>query len=593
MQDLMLDFPHSLSVVSSLLFLWFIILFRFGLLPKKFSDIKMCIYMFLVAVSISLVEHLLLGFMTHSFSVFIGLSFLFSGFVLIFFKPINDTMFDYLRSIFGGKWICFRWIPFIVLSFYLIFSLGYYTTLFIQDPDFASTVQTVWKLMIGEFPETTLFYKYYLSNHWMPILGCIAWVYKIFPYPWVMLVLSSLSCLFGLIGLRQLAYCITRSSIFSYVVCLSFVSHPLFGSAILGRVNTEVYLFSFLVWALYFGLTRRSFYSFLFIIFSWMCKEDAGLYTALIGCVLVWVLNDNSKKSMTRYGSFLVCVSLLFFVGINGWVMPLYKGIGTLGNIHWYAHLGDSFTDIIWRCFTNPGLLIRTLFTPDRAYGLFFLSLPIVGLIFRMGRFLWIPILPITIKLLSSNGDAFSFHKHHFWVPMLFLYVALIVGSGYLQNRKIISLERISISLTIVSLFFVCLSFSILIPKHVDSFHLFKEGLIIQKQLDDVKLGYGDSNYRVLGDSQVLAQLANRRYVYELNPYLKTTYVSYDDFRLSQIEQAIILERVNYIIFDRRKAIERNSNYFLNKLQVIERVKSDMNWSVLKDSDLLFVARKD
>ncbi|MBT5953665.1 DUF2079 domain-containing protein [bacterium] len=463
----------------------------------------------------------------------------------------------------------------------------------IQDPDFVSTVQTVWKLMVGEFPETTLFYKHYLANHWMPILEPISWLYRIFPYPWVLLIFSSVICLFGMDGLRRLTESLTQSAMFSYVVCLSFLSHPLFSIAILGRVNTDIYLFSFLVWALYLGLTKRSFLSFLFVVLSWMCKEDSGLYTVLIGFILVYVLSKKSTSFKFQYGYLLIAISFLAFTMINGWVMPSYRVPGSVGNLHWYAHLGGSFTEIVWRSLTQPIFVVKTIFTPNRLYGLSFLLIPVIGVAFRTSRFLWIPVLPILIKMLSSNSDAIGFQKHHFWIPSLFLYISLILGASFLKNREKGAFDRYSLSLFVVSIFFFCLNFSTFIPNHVESFSLVERGREIRNELKGLHRNGMSSTDRVLSDSQLLATLANRRYVYELNPYVIKNGGGYDNFRLTILEQDILLDRVNFIIFDRRKGIERNTNLYSNKLQIIEQVKTRTEWDVFQDSDLLFVARKD
>jgi len=160
---------------------------------------------------------------------------------------------------------------------------------------------------------------------------------------------------------------------------------------------------------------------------SLLCREDVSIGVVVLGTFLVL------SGKLVRDGIHLAVVSLIYFVAMKFWIMPLF---GTW----WFDNMYDDlkaegakgFGAVGLTLLTNPSFVVQKLLIEPKFLYVLHMVVPMLALWLRR-PLLWMAILPgFVATLLATNRaplyDA-SFQYTYLWIPY-------VVGASILAVRR-------------------------------------------------------------------------------------------------------------------------------------------------------------
>jgi uncharacterized membrane protein len=253
----------------------------------------------------------------------------------------------------------------------------------------------------GEVPDVA--YRR-LGQHFTPALLLWLPIYYLFPHPATLTVLQIVFVTAAGLVLFALARIHLEPAIASVITISFYGANAIIGST-LGNFHdiSQIPLFIF---SLLLAMEKRCWWLFaIFAVCILAVREDSGISLFGIGVYLIL------SRRYPRIG-FIVCLGSLFYVlALTNLVMPLFSDDVSkrfmLENFGQYAQ-GDraSTLEILANMLTNPGLVIREIFTPGFATFKYLLGqwLPLAFIPVVAPGAWAIATFPL-LKLLLSQGD--------------------------------------------------------------------------------------------------------------------------------------------------------------------------------------------
>ncbi|MFA5118151.1 MAG: DUF2079 domain-containing protein [Candidatus Omnitrophota bacterium] len=295
------------------------------------------------------------------------------------------------------------------------------------DFDLAVHSQIMWNMLHGSLDSSILGVNFF-GNHVHPVSFLFAPVYMLFPHPLTLLFLQSLALGAGAFPLYYLARLLVGYR-WALVIALLYLINPLTAYINLYEFHPVAFSIFFLLCALYYYQKGNFRNYLLFLLLSMACQENIALAAIALG---LHALSKHKSRSWiitpillgTAY--FLLCIFLI--------IPHCAKGIIEFINI--YKHLGDSYTGILLKIVTQPGEILKIMFSWGKLKYLnelfaLFLYLP-----------LWspsslFPALPFLIQHLLSIRDSETMIMFHYTAEMIpFLLFAYVNGL-----KKVLSQE--------------------------------------------------------------------------------------------------------------------------------------------------------
>ena len=253
----------------------------------------------------------------------------------------------------------------------------------------------------GEVPDVS--YRR-LGQHFTPALLLWLPIYYLFPYPATLTVLQAIFVTAAGLVLFALARVYLEPAIASLITASFYGANAVLGPT-WGNFHdlSQIPLF---VFSLLLAMEKRCWWLFaVFAVAILAVREDSGITLFGIGAYLI------VSRRYPRLGSLVCLGSLLYVLVATNVIMPLFSDDISkrfmLENFGQYAE-GDraSTLEILGNMITNPGLVIREIFTPFGATLKYLLGqwLPLAFIpVVAPGAWI-VSIFPL-LKLLLSKGD--------------------------------------------------------------------------------------------------------------------------------------------------------------------------------------------
>jgi uncharacterized membrane protein len=269
----------------------------------------------------------------------------------------------------------------------------------------------------------------HLAIHADPTLLFVAPFYLIYSGPEMLLFLQAVAIGLGGLPIFWLARDMLKSNLAALSLLIAYLFFPALQVVTLWDFHPPVLATGFLLYAFYFMIKRKWLWFFVFAVLAMGCKEQIPLLVAFMGLYLI------IQERNWRIGLATIFLGAAWFAVTMYWVIPAYSVEGKNVFLGYYSDLGDSPAEIIGSTITRPGLVLQTLWQPDRLIYLRdillpFAFMPLVGL-----PVLLIGLPSLAINLLSTNWamhDATGGQYISTVVPWLGM--GAVYGMFYLQQ---------------------------------------------------------------------------------------------------------------------------------------------------------------
>ncbi len=297
--------------------------------------------------------------------------------------------------------------------------------------------QLVYNTSRGWFLEMTN--QDFLSNvsrfaiHFDPILAFFAPFYLLFNTPEVLLIGQTIILASGAIAVYLIGQKIIKNKLYSLFFAFSYLLYFPVERANTFDFHAVVLATSFLLFSIYFYLTKKRFWSLIFIILSLLTKEHVGLVTFLFGLYLLLT------KKEKRFAWIVMFISLFTFVLTVFYIIP-HSRHETHFALSRYEDFGDTPGTVLLGTVTNPLTTLKYFLRRESFTYLYRLLLPYgIFVIFAPLEFL-IAAPELGINLLSANPNmrAAYFHYNSLIVPFV-LFSAIV---GFERLRRKVSIKK-------------------------------------------------------------------------------------------------------------------------------------------------------
>lgn len=239
---------------------------------------------------------------------------------------------------------------------------------------------------------------YYLL---LPFYACV-------PRVETLLVLQAAGVGAGLFAVRAIAkQCFGAAPRCVLAACLLYLLHPAFGFGCVYDFHENKFLAPLLLWAFYFLLRGKMLPLAIFAVLVLSVKEDAAIYIIALALYMLFVPtkdNEPSRRKRVYTALSLLALSVVWFLAAAAVVRHYGEGVMVSRLKNYFLDGGGGFADVLKVFVSNPGYVIREMFTREKAEFLLYLFLPLgfAPLPQRRGA-AWLLLLPVLAINLASN----------------------------------------------------------------------------------------------------------------------------------------------------------------------------------------------
>ncbi len=255
-----------------------------------------------------------------------------------------------------------------------------------------------------------------LAIHFDPILAVFAPFYLIWNSPDILLVAQTIVLALGAVAVYFIAKLLLDKKIYGLLFAVSYLLFFAVERANVFDFHAVTLATTFLLFAIYFSLTKKFIRSFFCLILALITKEHVGLVTFFFGLYLFFI------KKERKFALSIMLVSLVFFAATVFYLIPYFRG-GSHFALSRYSDFGETPGRIIFGIIKNPKLIGLYLLRHESFLYLQRLLLPNgILMIFAPLEFL-IALPELMLNLLSSNSNMrdIYFHYNSLIVPFVFL----------------------------------------------------------------------------------------------------------------------------------------------------------------------------
>ena len=211
----------------------------------------------------------------------------------------------------------------------------------------------------------------HFSVHISPIYYLILPLYALCPRPETLLVIQAAAVVSGCVPIWLIARKKTGSYAAAAVFSVVYLLYPAFSCGAYFDFHENKFLAPLILWALWFCENKKRIPMYLFLLFTAMVKEDASVYTAVVGLYMFF------GKKERLHGALVFGGSLAYFFG----AVALLGHIGEGGQFWRYGNIASgSLTDIITAVFLNPMRVVSECVGEDKVKFIFQMLFPLLGL---------------------------------------------------------------------------------------------------------------------------------------------------------------------------------------------------------------------
>jgi uncharacterized membrane protein len=309
-------------------------------------------------------------------------------------------------------------------SYFLEFRLARY--------DLGNMVQAVWSTTEGRPLETTLGTGEQLPRlaaHVDPILVLLAPLWMVAPSPLTLAFAQIAACALGALPVFWLGRRHFGSERPAALLALAYLAFPWLAWTALDSVHAVTFAIPLFLFAIWFLDSNRLVAFAVCAVLVAMTGELMGLPLACLG-LWYWLSRGHRTAGLATAGFGLAWTVLCIYV-----IVPHFWG----GESQFYAyfdHVGGSPEGVVGTALTDPGTILKTLFTGRDLLFLLALVVPF-GASFALAPALAVAALPLLLaNLLSSLGAHTDPRAHAVAGVIPFLVAASVIGLARLPRAR-------------------------------------------------------------------------------------------------------------------------------------------------------------
>ena len=290
-----------------------------------------------------------------------------------------------------------------------------------------------------------------LAHHVEPIFLLIAPLYLVYSNPRTLLLLQTVVVALGALPVYWLAKTKTKNAWVAVIFAALYLLFPALQSATLDEFHPVTLAPTFLLFAFYFLVRKKTIPYIIFLLLALSCKENISLLVTMLGLYVLFVRRDR------KLGLITTVLGLSWFIVAVYLVIPYFSPQGQSPFLDYYDQLGDNPVQMAVTLITQPRLALELIATRQNWVYLWSLLAP-VGLLplsslvvgfwllitrHRQGQFQKPPVLAtihplllmlialpvMAINLLSSNELMRTANVSHYSVSIVpFFVLAGIYG---------------------------------------------------------------------------------------------------------------------------------------------------------------------
>lgn len=292
----------------------------------------------------------------------------------------------------------------------LTVSLLRFYSLHAQAYDLGFFDQVASNTVRGQLMLTTFLPYSFLGEHWEPLFGVIAQLYRVIATPVWLIVIQAVALGLAPLAAARLARVWLRGRPHApLVAALAMACSPLLTNAAPLGFHTEAVTPAVTLFALEAAATRRRLRFVLLMLLLAAVKEDALLVAAGAGWI-AW------RADRERLGLAVAAAGIAGFLTVVVVVMPFFRGghpTDLAASYSWLAPGTTSVAAYLRAALTHPGTVIAHLASPQALTGWALALLPLALLPLLSGWALLGALPPLLVALLSSTSWQGTLQLHY------------------------------------------------------------------------------------------------------------------------------------------------------------------------------------
>lgn len=320
---------------------------------------------------------------------------------------------------------------FLLVSFWTV---GRVLTFSSPTYDFGIFSQMFHHMRTTGLPNTTLERDGMLSHfavHVSPIYYLLLPFYAIYPSPVTLQILQAALLTSAVIPLWKLGKHHGLNGPWLLSICLILLMYPAYSGGTGYDIHENAFLTPLLLWLFYSVDRRQPWQSILFTVLILSVKEDAAVYTAAVGLWLMIRSIVYPKKNWkdTLMGSFILAVSVLWFVLVTGYLSKYGDGVMTYRYQNFMYDASGSLLTVIKAVLLCPLKALYECVDSEKLEYILLTMAPLLGLPLMTRKYerliLWIPYL--LVNLMSDYKYQHDiFFQYSFGSSACLIYLALV-----------------------------------------------------------------------------------------------------------------------------------------------------------------------
>jgi len=309
---------------------------------------------------------------------------------------------------------------------YKYFHFGYY------DWDLALYSQVMWNLVHGSL-DSSLFDTNFLTNHAQYITFLLAPIYFLFQHPLTLIFLKIFSYAIGAFVLYKIAKK-SLEPIFATILMILYLICPANVFGILYEFHFESLAIA-LIFMLYYSFQTQKYRSFCFIAFFLaLIKENMPLIIIAFG---IYEFFSKKHRNKLLWAAMPIMFGALVFYVSMFVITPHLRADFSSKNqyLGMYASLGSSPLDILSTFLTDPGEVLKIIFTSENIFYARELFNPLLFLPLFSPHILFLGSPIFLQNLLSSTRTQHSIYFHYASTLMPFIFLASIGPLTFIKSK--------------------------------------------------------------------------------------------------------------------------------------------------------------
>ena len=219
----------------------------------------------------------------------------------------------------------------------------------------------------------------------------------------------------------------------------AYLLHPSLQFFAWESFHPDVMVMTPLLFAWWFALRRRWGWFALALVYAVAWKEDAALYVAALGVVVVIV------HRRWRVGALTAAAGAGWFLFVNQWLLPTAAASDEAFYDSFFGELGSGPFEIVRNIVTNPTLVLRRAFTDDAVSYYWRLVAPYAFVPLLAPAVLLAALPQVLVNILSVHSFTREPGFHYSALPLTALTIASVEGVALLRGATLQRLATLSV----------------------------------------------------------------------------------------------------------------------------------------------------